>query len=269
MARQDTASTFDHVSHSAPEYVDVILWHRVALAAAALLLILGGAGYGLFQWLQDPQPAPVDALGVNLQLETAAPAAIPDATPAESSSKTITIAAPLPAIDSAAKSTAATPPRLARTSPADSRPDLPDQSGAAEKLPAKTGTPATTASNRQHGVQTRILMPAVKRAIITETIKGREPGEPVSDTRPLSQRDAFTLHLFIDVQGRAGDTFTYQWKQNGKVRTTVRIPVRTNTWRGYASKEFQRKKDLAGDWQVTVVDKRGILLARSKFHLDG
>lgn len=256
---------FNHVTDAAPEYVDVILWHRVALVAVALVLALAGVGYGVFKLISNDDSGVNSPLAINAITQQEPPGAV-------SASSDETAAAPdltqqeIPAAtrtEIAATGTETKPAAaIASVETSTSQQAIAAQATEATAIPAH---PQQASSQTDHQVRTSIMMPAVKRAVITDSIRGREPGAPVTDTTTLSGRDAFDLHLFIDIHGRAGDVLTWTWKHNGKPSTSVRIRVGTNTWRGHASKHFNPK--LAGDWQVEVTDQRDILLARSEFHL--
>lgn len=258
---------FNHVSDAAPEYVDVILWHRVALVAIALVLVLAGMGYGAFTLISSDDSGVNSPLAINQITQQEPPGAV-------SASSDESSLAPAPALQETPATTrteiAATDteakPAAAPASAETSTSQQPIAAQAAEATATTPAQPQQTSSQPDHQVRTTILMPAVKRAVITDSIRGREPGTPITDTSALRGRDGFNLHLFIDIHGRAGDVLTWTWKHNGKPSTSVRIRVGTNTWRGHASKHFNPK--LAGDWQVEVTDQRNILLVRSEFHLE-
>ena len=56
---------------------------------------------------------------------------------------------------------------------------------------------------------------------------------------------------------------TYQWALNGRTVANVEVSVNSNSWRSYSSKNITRS--MRGDWEVTVLDKSGEVLARSEF----
>lgn len=285
---------FNHVTDAAPEYVDVILWHRVVLAVAALALVVAGLGYGVFRLTtaEDSTTPALTAVALDELTQQQPPAAIPDtaaavdqADPTDQSSdqnsaqtqdrladqkpdqathqpvgqtagqtaaaaKPVSAAAtsPVPAL-ALANTTAATSTAAAAAKPA--------------AHPQKTST-AVAADNR-YQVHTTILVPAVKRAVLTDKMRGREPGSPVTDTRSLSEQPRFSLYQFVDIRGKAGDTLIYHWKRNGKTVAKVRIPVGSDKWRNHASKNFNQ--NLMGDWQVDVTNQNNMLLVRSEFRL--
>jgi len=250
---------------NAPEYVDVILWHRVALVVGGLVAALAGMAFVLFQWLASPDS---DSTAPSLDPNRLAPpAAIAESTPAE----------PTVAAVSAADSAAETAQPDIAIQPAEAEP-TPQVSAPAEApstavvaLPAAltaTSAPATAkpqANPQRFTVTTEILSPVIKRAVLTDTMRGREPGTALRSTQDLIERGSFGLFQFVEIRGRAGDTLTYLWKRDGKHYAKVKIPVGADKWRNYSSKNFTPR--LHGQWQVDVIDSKGILLARSRFYL--
>ena len=263
---------FNHVTDAAPEYVDVILWHRVALVAVALVLALAGMGYGAFKLISSDDSGVSSPLAINEITQQEPPGAVA-ATSDESAAAATPTPTPTPQQTPAATPNEVTAPAAHTTGndvqtapkPANAEANTSQQPIASQATTATPAQPQQASNQPDNLVRTSILMPAVKRAVITDSVRGREPGTPITDTTTLSSRDDFDLHLFIDIHGRAGDTLTWTWKHNGKPSTSVRIRVGTNTWRGHASKHFTPK--LAGDWQVEVTDQRDILLVRSEFNL--
>lgn len=242
---------FNHVTDTAPEYVDVILWHRVALVTIALVLILAGTGYGAYTLIGKDDGKTDSALAVNAITRQAPPGAVADSDGPATSPVTQPLAQQNTPAEKPIENAAPAADRTAR------------QIAAPHADPTNTAAPIRTHPDRQ--VHTAILMPAVRRAVLTDSIQGREPGATVTDTASLGNREDFTLHFFIDIHGRAGDTLTWKWKHDGKPITTTRIRVGTDTWRGHASKHFNPAS--TGDWQIDVTDQRDILLVRSEFHL--
>src|SRR3990167_5590253 len=251
-----TIPTFNHIQNSAPEYVEVILWRRVVLALGTLVLALGGTGFLLFGWMQESGgngdmevvTMPVESISPD-QLE--APAAIParddvatnttENSPASDNLPTSVAdqpeiagvaAQPVPTQSNDPAAPAAEKPAIAAKSThpaptagtaANTQLALLEQSKPAIKKIQTTLQPATTGD--RHQVQTDILMPAVKRAVLTTVMRGREPGKPLQSTNGLSLASPLSLHQFIELKGRAGDTLTYTWKRDGKVVTRVQVNV--------------------------------------------
>lgn len=289
--------TFNHVTDAAPEYVDVILWHRVVLAVAALALVVAALGYGVFQLSGTPEETtPVTSIALDELTQQEPPAAIPQrssalttadekaeaqadpepATPAvrndmaASGAPAETAPAASPHIESAVSEPVA--PESATSKPAASE-SVATESVATESTPVepapKAATPDTastsSAPDTRYKVRTTILVPAVKRAMITESMRGLEPGTPLTDTRSLNGQSHFSLYQYVDIRGQAGETLIYHWKRNGKTVAKVRIPVGSDKWRNHSSKNFNQ--NLLGDWQVDVTNQHNMLLVRSEFHL--
>ncbi|HVK98336.1 MAG TPA: hypothetical protein VM553_00915, partial [Dongiaceae bacterium] len=131
---KDTKNTpsFNHTQDAAPEYVEVILWHRVVLALGTLVIALAGIGYLLFGWMQTAENKPdMDVVTLSPdQLEP--PAAIPESTtkattaaietqePALATSATEEVAAETAPVQPTQTESTATPKREAKAIAADS-----------------------------------------------------------------------------------------------------------------------------------------------------
>ncbi|MEZ5510332.1 MAG: DUF2914 domain-containing protein [Gammaproteobacteria bacterium] len=256
-----SSATLKSDIENAPEYVDVILWHRVALVVGGLVAALAGLAFVLFQWLANPDSdSTAPALDPN---RLAPPAAIAETTPPEP-----VIAAESAAV--AAQPDIAIQPTETAPAPQPSAPaEEPSTASVAQPAtPIETGSPATAkpqGSSQRFTVTTKILSPVIKRAVLTDTMRGREPGTALRSTQDLIERGSFGLFQFVEIRGRAGDTLTYLWKRDGKHYAKVKIPVGADKWRNYSSKNFTPR--LHGQWQVDVIDSKGILLARSRFYL--
>lgn len=252
-------ASFNHITDAAPEYVDVILWHRVVLAVAALALAVAALGYGVFRLTTaDDMPAPqLTSVALDELTQRAPPAAVPESKPAEPIGQAVEPVAVNVAVATALTTT--------ETADAITEPDTAPQQGApVASQPADKVVAAATDASR-YKVHTTILVPAVKRAVLTDTMRGREPGPALTDTRHLSDQSTFSLYQFVDIRGKAGDTLIYHWKRDGKTVAKVRIPVGSDKWRNHSSKNFNQ--NLLGNWQVDVTNQNNILLVRSEFRL--
>ena len=286
---KDTKNTpsFNHTQDAAPEYVEVILWHRVVLALGTLVIALAGIGYLLFGWMQTAENKPdMDVVTLSPdQLEP--PAAIPESTakattpaietqePALATSESEEVAAEAAPVQQPTQTeSTATPKRDAKAIAAGSaelnnatQPGgqlaLLEQSPAITQKIAETVAKSTAPDRYQ--VQTEILMPAVKRAVLTTLMRGREPGKPLQTTENVSLSNPLSLHQFVEIQGRAGDSLTYVWKRDGKVVTQVKVGVGANQWRTFGSKAIHGHQQ--GQWEIDVIDNRERLLVRTRFYL--
>lgn len=300
MARHSPSpADFKPIADKAPEYVDVILWHRVALVAGGVMALLAATVFVLYHFLKsapaERQPeAPLQVSAPQTDQVTARDAttgagSTADAAPAKTPTST---AASDPA-DQASNPTSTPDPTQpgttqasANTQPiaaANHHPATPAATPKADPAPAAvTSTTATVSSTApavsstapaataadtaaRFTVRTEILSPVIKRALITDIMRGREPGAALTSTQSVSQQGSFGLFQFVEIHGRAGDTLTYIWKRNGTRYARVNIAVGGDKWRNFSSKNFNR--NLMGDWQVEVIDSKGILLVHSRFYL--
>jgi hypothetical protein len=103
----------------------------------------------------------------------------------------------------------------------------------------------------------------INLAVFTHTLKNKEPNSVINDTVTLDEGGLSRVYFFTDIKGRAGDTFTHTWYRNGKKIVKVRTPIGSDTWRCSSSKYLD--KNMAGDWEVKVTDKKGELVASGAF----
>ena len=89
-------------------------------------------------------------------------------------------------------------------------------------------------------------------AIICRSIENRSPiasASVFSDT-------VGKLYCFTKVVGAATDTaIVHHWYLNGKLKTSVTLPVRSASWRTWSSKKISPGE--TGDWMVEVVTEDG------------
>lgn len=282
-----SGTDFNHTTDTAPEYVDVILWRRVVLAAVALAVALAAIGLLLYSLLTpstgESEPDRISQpLGQSIASTDASADISPDQLPAPA-------AVPLQSELEAKPEPELTPeaelqpkpesqPVAALKPEPESKPELapvPETSqAAAVPAPAPTQTAVAEAvkpdssqpqAADRYQVQTEILSNAVKRAALTTRMRGREPGTALTSTADLSQTGPVSLYQFVDLRGRAGDVLTYTWKREGKIVARVRIPVGSDQWRNNSSKNLNPR--LHGNWQVDVSDRQNRLLVRTRFYL--
>ena len=103
----------------------------------------------------------------------------------------------------------------------------------------------------------------INRAIFTHTLKNKEPNSVIDDTVTLDEGGLSRVYFFTDIKDRAGDTFTHTWYRNGKKIVKVRTPIGSDTWRCSSSKYLD--KNMEGDWEVKVTDKKGELVTSGSF----
>ena len=101
---------------------------------------------------------------------------------------------------------------------------------------------------------------AVSRATFTTAIDNREPTDEITDL----DNEASKVYYFTEIKGLKGQTITHRWEQNGEVQANVTFNVGGNRWRIWSSKNL--KPELAGQWQVMVVDEAGNVLSQNSFN---
>lgn len=83
----------------------------------------------------------------------------------------------------------------------------------------------------------------------------------VTNRTPIGKGSVFSvsvkqLYCFTKVVGASADTeIVHKWFLNGELKSFVRLPVRSASWRTWSSKEIQPKD--AGDWVVEVTTSDG------------
>ncbi|OUS28617.1 hypothetical protein A9Q99_11420 [Gammaproteobacteria bacterium 45_16_T64] len=109
-----------------------------------------------------------------------------------------------------------------------------------------------------------ILSADINRAIFSHTVDSdKEPTQAISRTVTIDPSGLTKVHFFTEINNRAGDTFTHTWFRDGKKIVKVRIPIGSDTWRCSSSKYLD--KNMAGNWEVKITDKKGDLVASGAF----
>lgn len=304
-----------------PRYV--YHWDRIFGALAALSLLIGLTGYGLYAWLRpsvppasvaveevpgreeilveaaqqtvgaeqrgagepavanQPRPAateapPVEfAEPVSVQAHAGADIARPaleEAPVRERIAEPAT--APIPAPESGAQE----PPIAGRELPAEpyseaSTAIATDTPAEVEQVPdsATESSEAMAVAEMQEEASgnghlrspnTSISSPAVKRFLLTRSMRGNEPKGTLDDIA-LNAGDAVTVHSFSEVIGLEGEVLEYRWLHEGKRVLQIQVPVGAKRWRSHSTKRIYPK--MKGSWRVELRDSAGQLLASIDF----
>ena len=99
----------------------------------------------------------------------------------------------------------------------------------------------------------------VARAVVCTDVVEREP---VGAAESFSG-DVERLFCFTEIRGLEGTSITHAWIHEGKTHARVELPVRSNRWRTWSTKNIAPA--LTGQWQVKVLDADGIVLATREF----
>ena len=94
----------------------------------------------------------------------------------------------------------------------------------------------------------------------------------VVDRTPLGSGSVFTvsvgkLFCFTKVVGAQTDTkIIHNWFRNGKLKTSITLPVKSASWRTWSAKEIHPKD--AGDWMVEVLSETGAPIESILFFIE-
>jgi hypothetical protein len=134
--------------------------------------------------------------------------------------------------------------------------------------PPESVTASTTAEPARDSIltpgETRLLSKQVKRFLLTDGVRNREPMGGLTDVVPKpADSGVLAVYAYSDVEGMAGKTLHYRWILDGKIRAEVRVGVGSDRWRSYSSKIVTGK--MRGPWRVELTSGRKELLAEAEF----
>jgi hypothetical protein len=163
------------------------------------------------------------------------------------------------AVAPAATAEAALPTSVAATSAAPVAPATPAPPASTEAARGATKPAKAKAS----AIEGKL---AVKRLVIAQGVKGREPIEPATS---FTIEQANKLYAFVEVENkdRAASEITVSFEppgggaSHGNVTLAVGEAPRWRTW------AFTRTAHVAGAWTAVVKDSRGEVLARAPFEI--
>ena len=75
--------------------------------------------------------------------------------------------------------------------------------------------------------------------------------------------DNTAINFFTEIRGMEGHAITHRWERDGEVQAEVTFNVGGNRWRVWSSKNLH--PEWLGNWQVSVVDEGGNVLAQESF----
>lgn len=234
------------------EYHTIIHWDRIIIVAALLLIAVVAITILTYRALTEPsqndtapalvqqstEPAPTPPL-----VENTSPSITTNATPA-----------PMPAPT----------PEKNNATPIEQPMD-----DTTQKLISDANSELSEASPSAGSVEpekptVQILSSDINRATFSHRIdRNKEPEQEINRIVTLDPSGLSKVHFFTDIKNRAGDTFTHTWFRDGKQVVKVRIPIGSDTWRCSSSKYLD--KNMAGQWEVKITDKKGELVASGAF----
>jgi len=171
-------------------------------------------------------------------------------------------AAQAPAATAAAAAEASPRSVVAAASPAPTALVCPPAAALAET--ARVATPPAKAATAKASAAPGKL--SVKRLVVAQGVKGREPVEPAAS---FSEKEASKLYAFVEVENKdrapAEITVSFEPPGGGASHGNVTLAVGAEPrWRTWA---FTRNAHTVGAWTAVVKDTRGEVLARAPFEI--
>ncbi len=99
----------------------------------------------------------------------------------------------------------------------------------------------------------------VARSAFTTAVEDREPVDQVGQLG----NDNSIIYFFTEIKGMSGHTVIHRWEQGGEVRAEVSFNIGGDRWRVWSSKNLE--PSWLGEWQVSVVDEGGNVIAQESF----
>lgn len=101
-----------------------------------------------------------------------------------------------------------------------------------------------------------------REGVMTTAIEDRAP---VDDVEVFPATDG-QLYCYTKITGATGPTeIVHLWYRGDKLVSRVVLPVRSESWRTWSTKQFL--PNWQGEWKVEVRDSQGTLLKTLKFRL--
>ncbi|MEH6582456.1 MAG: DUF2914 domain-containing protein [Halioglobus sp.] len=232
-------------------------WDRIVMVAALALIVAGALVFKLSQTpaqptalpelVQIPAPPAAAAVPVPVPAEPMVPAKVVNEEVAPAATIPTPIPIPIPIPQQASTIEAAQP-----------RSEPPAAQEAPPRPQIDTGTSPLTHT------QTAIVSATVKRLLITDGVNANEPQGDISDIRQRSKvKGLVRIYAYSEVHNLQGETLHYRWLHAGELIADVKIKVRSNSWRSYASKYLNDQ--MRGNWRVELESSEGELLAYTEF----
>ena len=100
-------------------------------------------------------------------------------------------------------------------------------------------------------------------AVVTTKISDRMPVDKVE----VYPAQTGKLYCFTRIEGAADETkVEHVWLYQGREMARIGLPVRSNSWRTYSSKNIM--PEWKGEWQVQILDASGTEIASVPFKVE-
>jgi len=107
-------------------------------------------------------------------------------------------------------------------------------------------------NSNQQPAEVLIVNSGISRAVLTTSLEGKIPGEPLSAQVALPTEGIMKVILFTEMKDIRGKTLYHEWYREGVRQARVKIPVNVDPQRSYSSKYINHQ--MLGKWQVKVLD---------------
>ncbi|GAB6141186.1 hypothetical protein JCM14076_19150 [Methylosoma difficile] len=145
----------------------------------------------------------------------------------------------------------------------------------AKPVAAPESLPGPANSQPLTQAETPVVSPAatgmpvgnVSRALLTHTIKKREPMTEIPRIISVGKHKPVLVHYFTEVEGLAGHDIYHEWLLDGKVVTRYKLDVAGDPWRTFSRMSITAKKG-KGVWMVRLLDDSQRLLNQQTFKVN-
>jgi len=107
-------------------------------------------------------------------------------------------------------------------------------------------------NSNQQAAEVLIVNSGISRAVLTTSLEGKIPGEPLGAKVALPTEGIMKVILFTEMKGIRGKTLYHEWYREGVRQARVKIPVNVDPQRSYSSKYINHQ--MLGKWQVKILD---------------
>jgi hypothetical protein len=106
----------------------------------------------------------------------------------------------------------------------------------------------------------------VSRALLTHTVKKREPMTEIARVIGVSKRKPAVVYYFTEVEGMAGHDIFHEWSLDGKAVTRYKLDVAGDPWRTFSRMAITTKGK--GVWTVRLLDDNNRMLNQQAFKVN-
>lgn len=230
-------------------------WGRIIGAIAVLLALVAVVVYALNS--ASSEMSPVSTPTVITSAETPKQAAQQTIAAEQPATKT---PAPKAQVDTAKIAINSQPNEEQRSEPQAANTTIEAQPAQGDEAPAAAvssaeATLATSPAKTERSItikqlQINIADSSVKRFVLAQAIKDKEPLNSNPKALQLDQQGVATLYAFSEVLGAKDQHLQYQWFYRGKSLAKVKVGVWSQRWRSFSSKFINPQ--MLGAWRLEL-----------------